>query len=125
MSFEISSDALPAYFHIKFAGPISPHGAADLLSALISLPQWEKNTPLLIDYRNSTREHYTYNDTSMIVEIMMKYESRIGTGKCAFIVDKPQELWINRTYQFLYAKKFKNETKIFQDYDAAVKWIKE
>lgn len=125
MGYEISSEYLPHFFHLKSLGEISPHGVMLIMDKLVSSPQWKPGSNLLIDYRNGIRDHFTYNDISMIAEIICSHKEKLGDGKCAFLVDNPQERWITRIYKFLCSGKVYNEINIFETFDKAVSWLRE
>ncbi len=125
MAYELCFDTLPGFVHIKSVGEMSPHGIADMLSSLVSSPQWKKGIPMLIDYRNGSRDHFTYNDISMIADIICSFDSKLGGGKGAFLVNDSSELWIARMYRFICTGRIQKTIKVFQDFESAAAWLSE
>lgn len=123
MAYQLCYEHIPDFVHVKSVGEVSPHEVSDTLKEIISSPGWTENTSLLVDYRNGNRDHFTYNDISMIAEIICDYSKKMGTGRCAFLVTNPHEKWITRMYHFLCSGKVKQEVMVFEEYETAADWL--
>lgn len=109
-------------FIIKTNGDMTGKDFVDMAEGILSHPDHRPNGKVIFDHRKLNFNNVPLEDIEQIRDFHRKNENKIGNGKSAIVV-KSQAEWDNIWKQ---GEKINTENivKIFDDFNDAIKWIK-
>jgi hypothetical protein len=123
MRFEIDFDRSPTYVYILTDGEASVNGFDELLTAIVSAPQWTIGTKQLVDHRKLILQKLTADDMRAIKDVVKKISTKLGNGRCAFVVNDTLGFGLARMYELLGGNDIHQEIAVFYTIDEAVEWL--
>ena len=125
MEFEIIFDHMPEYVLMRTYGEASVRGFDDLVTTLVSSPEWVAGAGKLVDHRKLSAKNLTNDDVQKIERITAEYGEQLGSGNVAFVVRDAESFGMVRMWGLLGGESTNNETRVFYSIDEAVAWLKQ
>lgn len=125
MDYEIRLLDSSGIYFVETAGKMCADGFILLSEELLRQPNWSPGNNVLFDHRKLDFSSAGIQDLFLIRSFHRNNEEKIGCGKSAILLKpgaslKWHELWAN-------GEKIRtaNRVKIFENYEEAVRWLKE
>jgi hypothetical protein len=110
-------------FIIKTDGDMTGEGFIIMAEEILNHLQYKTDNNVLFDRRELNFENVTIPDLEMIRKFHVKNENIIGNGRSALVVND-QSQW-NNLWDKGEKIKTANIVRVFDDFDSALRWIKE
>ena len=125
MEFEITFDQMPEYVLIRTYGEATVQGFSELITKLMSSPDWVPGTRQLIDHRKLSATHLTNDDVHQIEQITKKHHEQFAGGRVAFVVSDTESFGMIRMYELLGGEDTHHEIQVFYAIKEAIAWLKQ
>lgn len=125
MTFEIDFNQSPDYVYIRTAGKASVDGFDKILTGIVNSPNWKTGMKQLVDHSNLQVKYLNSSDMQQILEIVKKNSTKLGNGKCAFVMKNELGFGMARMYELIGGEKIHQGISVFYDINKAIEWLKE
>jgi hypothetical protein len=125
MNYQITYDDAENFLVVTTAGKMNAVDFISMAKDLLKHPRCLPNCNVVFDHIALEFNHVPVGDLQKIREFHMHNEARIGSGKSAIIV----KVGLSQDWNKLWSQgekiKTGNRTRIFENLDAAICWLKE
>lgn len=122
MKYDFNFSNIPEFVLIKTGEFAVVEDFYKLLKDLLASPKWVKGTPQIIDHQYLDLRKMTFEDVKMIQSIVEFHSTKLGGGKCAFVIQsKNKSLAAELTNPA--EKESSALIKFFSDLSTAKEWV--
>jgi len=120
VTFRIDTEAGIVFTVIE--GPLDTDELLRELAAMIQHPDFKPGMSGITDLRNSEMDTFT-DDVQRVAEFFISHKEQVGVSRSAIVLSGFVTYGMARMFQ-AFADESSLDTRIFQDMDEALEWIK-
>ena len=123
MKHRIEAELPKGRLQVVTEGQGTPQGIIDFLNDVISHPQWKSGMSLLVDHRKLSLKNLDRLDTETVVDHFVNIRDRLGSGKCALVMNRDVDFGIARASEMMVSNRTDMEIQVFRSMEEAEKWL--
>ena len=110
---------------VRVWGKAVAEGYAAVTAAIVSLPEWQPGTPILVDFEDLDLTEASVDDIRTFASAPAKYRKELGHCLCAVVNSKLLDFGLARMWQAFMTSTTDVEVGVFYTVADAMNWLHE